>query len=213
MRRLLALALLASSLPAQAPRDASAFPSRVALGDATLAAEYLVHSLPTPYGSLFTENYLVVETALFSQPRTLLKLSAAHFALRIDGKKTPLLPQNPAWVAATLVNPHWSSAPRITGGAGIGNAGVIFGQPRVERFPGDPTTPRQPLPAPVPTRVEKDPPPPVEDQIRMVAFPESERELPASGLLFFAFKGKAEKIKSVELLYDGPAGKAALKLQ
>jgi hypothetical protein len=37
--------------------------------------------------------------------------------------------------------------------------------------------------------------------------------LPEAGLLFFSYHGRSEQIKSVELIYSGPAGKATLTLQ
>lgn len=220
MLRIAACALFAAFiLSAQDVREPSSYPARVALGNLTLGAEYMVHSLPTPHGSLFTEDYLVVDAAIFGPRGTELKLSASHFVLRINGKKTPILPQTPAWVAASIKNPGWGSqgTRQLEAGGGIGNAGVILGRPQqVERFPGDPTVYRGPRPIPAPSqpnRVEKEPPPPIEDQIQQASMPESERKLPASGLLFFAYKGKTKSIKSVELLYEGPAGTATLKLE
>jgi hypothetical protein len=37
--------------------------------------------------------------------------------------------------------------------------------------------------------------------------------LPQAGLLFFAFRGKTESIRDVELVYEGPAGKAVIPLR
>ena len=45
------------------------------------------------------------------------------------------------------------------------------------------------------------------------ALPEGDRALPQAGLLFFEYRGKTQGIRSIELIYDGPAGKATLKLQ
>jgi hypothetical protein len=42
---------------------------------------------------------------------------------------------------------------------------------------------------------------------------EGDRALPQAGLLFFQYRGKRESIKSVELIYQGPAGNATLTLQ
>ena len=39
-----------------------------------------------------------------------------------------------------------------------------------------------------------------------------ERPLPQAGLLFFLYRGKSEGIKSLELIYNGAAGKATLDL-
>jgi hypothetical protein len=215
---LFGLAVSAGVVLAQGPgvRDPDAYPARAGLGNATLAAEYLVHSLPTAHGSLFTPDYLVVEAMYFGSPGTRMPLSASHFTLRLNGRKTPIFPQTPGVVAAGIRNPEWAEPrPRLTAGAGVGNAGVIFGPPAVERFPGDPTVrrPRPPVTVPPPAGgVEKEPPPPLDELVQQAAMPEGERSLPAGGLLFFAFKGKAESIEWLELIYEGPAGKAVLKL-
>ncbi len=49
-------------------------------------------------------------------------------------------------------------------------------------------------------------------KVTKAALPEGDRLLPAAGLLFFKYSGQAKGIYSVELSYDGPAGKATLKL-
>jgi hypothetical protein len=62
------------------------------------------------------------------------------------------------------------------------------------------------------------PPPkvPIEVQLSMekrtkkASMPEGDRPLPQAGLLFFEFGGK---VRSAELIYEGPAGKATLNLQ
>ena len=55
-------------------------------------------------------------------------------------------------------------------------------------------------------------PPPLVSIDDRIALPEGEQLLPVSGLIFFPFRGKTKSIKLAELLYEGPAGKAALKL-
>ena len=45
------------------------------------------------------------------------------------------------------------------------------------------------------------------------SLPEGERLLPQAGLIFFAYRGKAQGIHSVELIYEGPTGKTTLNLQ
>jgi len=49
--------------------------------------------------------------------------------------------------------------------------------------------------------------------VQKAALPEGDRTLPVAGLLFFQYSGKAKNIRSVDLIYNGPAGKATLKLQ
>jgi hypothetical protein len=42
---------------------------------------------------------------------------------------------------------------------------------------------------------------------------EGERPLPQAGLIFFPYRGKDGNIEKVELLYEGPAGKATLPFE
>ena len=91
---------------------------------------------------------------------------------------------------------------------------MILGRPvPVERFPGDPTARRRlPPRAPEPedrSGAEKTPEPKAEEVVVETALPEGTQRLPVSGYLYFAYKGK---VKSVELIYDGPEGHAALRL-
>jgi hypothetical protein len=53
----------------------------------------------------------------------------------------------------------------------------------------------------------------MQQKIEKAAMPEGDRALPEAGLLFFAYHGNSEKIKSVVLTYSGPAGKATLNHQ
>jgi len=50
-------------------------------------------------------------------------------------------------------------------------------------------------------------------KVEKASLPEGDRPLPEAGLLFFPYHGQGDKIKSVELIYSGPAGKATLTLQ
>jgi len=49
--------------------------------------------------------------------------------------------------------------------------------------------------------------------VQSAVLPTGERQLPQAGLLFFRYHNKTEKIDSLELVYEGPAGKATLPLQ
>jgi hypothetical protein len=48
--------------------------------------------------------------------------------------------------------------------------------------------------------------------VQNAALPEGDRALPVAGLIFFHYTGQARGIKTVELLYNGPAGKATINL-
>jgi len=50
-------------------------------------------------------------------------------------------------------------------------------------------------------------------KVQKAALPEGDRALPVAGLLFFLYHGRNEQLKSVELIYSGPAGKATVTLQ
>ena len=52
----------------------------------------------------------------------------------------------------------------------------------------------------------------IEDRIKHAAVPEGDIKTPFAGLLYFPFRGKTKSIKTMDLLYEGPAGKFALKL-
>jgi hypothetical protein len=53
----------------------------------------------------------------------------------------------------------------------------------------------------------------MEQHAHKATFLEGDRALPQAGLLFFEYRGKPKNMHSVELIYDGPAGKATLTLQ
>jgi hypothetical protein len=53
----------------------------------------------------------------------------------------------------------------------------------------------------------------MEQQVQKAAMQEGDRPLPQAGLLFFRYAGKAEGIKSLDLIYSGAAGQATLTLQ
>jgi hypothetical protein len=68
-----------------------------------------------------------------------------------------------------------------------------------------------------------EPPPPVKipievqramaQRVQKATLPEGDRPLPVAGLIYFQYRGAAKGIRSVELMYDGAAGKATLALQ
>src|SRR5215467_13070363 len=90
--------------PKPAPAD---YPAHATVGSFTLAAEYLVHSIPSPDGSYFTNDYLVIEAAFFGPRLAPIKMSAEEFMLRINGQKTPRMTQSPGIVGASLKYPDW----------------------------------------------------------------------------------------------------------
>jgi hypothetical protein len=88
---------------------------------------------------------------------------------------------------------------------------IIYGQPQVGRFPGDPTQQRPPPTPRVPDQtgsvnVEPQRNMPIEDAIARAALPEGSTVEHIKGCLFFRFEGKLKSIKSLELVYDPGSG-------
>jgi hypothetical protein len=95
---------------------------------------------------------------------------------------------------------------------------VILGGPQpTERFPGDPNgRSRMPRPPSVDTsnpNVPQQEEVPIGEAVQRSSLPEGTNLVaPFSGFLYFPFKGKLKKLKSVELLYHGDYGDTALPL-
>src|SRR5258708_2244461 len=80
----------------------SEYPARVHMDAVTLAAGYLFHSLPTPKGTLVTNDYLVVEVAFYGPPFSRLQLSPDMFTLRLNGRGGFIPTQHPRMVAGSV---------------------------------------------------------------------------------------------------------------
>jgi hypothetical protein len=170
-------------------------------GAVTVGAEFTGHSVPTLQGALSTEDYVVIETGFFGSPGTRLKLSSADFALRINGKKTPLPSQPYGLVVGSVKDPEWeppapasSKTKTSLGGSGKGEQGEGNAPP---------------APVQIPIGVQRA----MAQRVQRAALPEGDRTLPVAGLIFFQYRGKTQSIHSIELIYTGPTGKATLTLQ
>lgn len=216
------LLLLAVVVSAQDRNKATDWPSHATLTKASIGAEYMVRSVMHPEGNVVVRDYLMVEVAIYPNPREELVVSHQHFTLRINGKKAAIFPQTPGMVAASLKYDDWEMRPNVIAGGGSGNTGVVLGRPQqTERFPGDPTgrnrLPKPPT-APEPedrSGLEKDKPPKTKpDEIVVsAALEEGPVSKPRRGYLYYAQKGKGESFKKVELVYSGPAGEAVISLK
>jgi len=166
-------------------------------GAITLAAEFTGHSVPTPEAVLSTEDYVVVEVALFGPADARLTLSFDNFSLRINGKKMPTPAQPYGLVFPSLKDPEWEppasaeSKSKTSFGGGGKNA-------------------NDPPPAPVHMPIELRRV--MQERVQKASLPEGERPLPEAGLIYFPYGGKTQGIHSIELIYSGAAGKATLTL-
>jgi hypothetical protein len=184
--------------PRATPAD---YQAQAQAGTVTVAAEFRGHAVPTLQGVLSTEDYVVIETVFFGSPDARIKLSAADFSLRINGKKTPLPSQPYGLVVGSVKDPEWeppvpaaSKSKTSLGGGGRGEQGEANAPP---------------APVPIPIGVQRA----MAQRVQKASFPEGDRALPQAGLIFFQYRGKTQSIHSIDLIYAGPAGKATLALQ
>ena len=173
----------------------------------TLAADFLGRTVPAPNASFVVKDYLVVEVALFTRDFT---FNTGHFSLRLNGK-SPVLPQTPGMVAASLKYANWENQRGVVASAGVGNAGVILGRDTSSRFPGDRRVPTPPPGSPPRAEVQTGAEP--WDLVAQLAWDDGPVRGPAAGLLYFPYSGNLAKLKSIELVHDSPAGPTRLTLR
>jgi hypothetical protein len=183
--------------PRAAPAD---YPAQVQAGTLTIAAEFKGHWVPTLEGTLSTEDYVVIETGLFGVPGARIKLSLDDFALRLNGRKTPLPSQRYGLVVGSLKDPEWvppetaaAKSKTKVGGGGGGEQAEESGPPKEVQ---------------IPIAVRRA----MAQRVQRASLLEGDRSLPQAGLIFFQYRGKTENLESIELIYTGPDGKATLKL-
>jgi len=180
--------------PRATPAD---YQAHTQAGKLTLAAEFVGHSVPTPEATYSTEDFVVVETGLFGLPEARLKLSIGDFSLRINGKKMASPSQPYGLSFSSLKDPEWEPPTKPKADKPTLNAGG-----------GQPDDSFKPI-VRMPIELKRT----MQQRVQRASMPEGDRALPAAGLLFFEYRGKTESIRSLELIYSGPAGKATLALQ
>lgn len=186
----------------------SEYPVYAVAGHNEIGAEYMVHSFSAGEAMYIAENYLVVEVAFYPPgKKDPIAIDAAKLGLRVNGKKVPLVAQNPSLVAANLNHRDWQMPRGPQGDVGYGGIGVGMGGPRTQPpFPGGPDRNRLPNP---PRSPDADPNVPPKEQekpeevLMKTALPNGVHEGPVSGFVYFPWQGKASSIKSLELIYDG----------
>jgi hypothetical protein len=198
------------SPPREKPSD---YPVHLSLPALDLAAEYLVHSLPSPKGVLFIKGYLIVEVAAYPTNLAGGEWKTSQFTLRINKKGGPITPESPGTVAASIKYPDWQQRPTATAQVGVDDKNVVFGQPTVGRFPGDPTT-SKPLPSPVPepespTGEGREPELTIDQICLRQALHDGPYRKPVNGFLYFPFAGKLKSIHTLELIYESADGTQA----
>jgi hypothetical protein len=181
--------------PRAAPAD---YQAQAQAGTVTVAAEFKGHWVPTLQGTLSTEDHVTIEIGLFGSPGARIKLSIDDFALRINGKKTPLPSLPYGLVARSVKDPEWEQpAP-----AEAKSKTSVSGGGQSEQS-GPPAPPK------VPIALQRA----WAQRVQQAALPQGDRSLPQAGLIFFEYGGKIRSTDSIELIYAGPDGKATLKLR
>ncbi len=205
MRSALLLVLSSALMLAQGTetkRKASEFPVQVKAGSLEIGADFMVRLISYGRESFVSDNFLVVEVALYPEPGTQFEVKLADWTMRVNGKKETLFAQTPQTVSQFLQYPRWEQPPIAQGGspADIG-----------ERFPGDPRARRYPMPR-VPTQPDSGTQPEetkrlsAAEVVAKAALPEGARKTAVSGLLYFPWKGNPMKLKSVELFTTAGSG-------
>ena len=181
--------------PRLAPTD---YQFHAQAGAITIAAEFMAHGVPTEEGGPYsTSEYVVVETALFGGPNAKIALANKDFSLRINGKKPPVPSQYYVLVFPSLTDPDWEPLNSEREQAKTAAATGGRGQPEFRPAPPKMPIERRHL---------------MEQRVLKASLPEGDRVLPQAGLLFFEWRGDVKGIRSMELDYNGPAGKATLAL-
>jgi hypothetical protein len=185
--------------PRLAPTD---YPAQAKAGTMTIAAEFSRHAVPTPNATYSTEDFVVVEVALYGPADAHAQLSLDNFSLRISGKKGAIPTQPVGLVLTSLKDPEWvpPDPPAKKGGGTslIGGGGGGGGQDNVP-----------PIPPKMPFELVRA----MNLATQRAELPQGDRPLPLAGLLFFSYHGNLKSISSVDLDYNGPAGKATLSLR
>jgi hypothetical protein len=177
--------------------------SRAQAGTVSIGAEFDRHSVPMPESTLSTEDFVVVEVGLFGPAGARLQISSSDFSLRVNGRKSALPVEQFASVFKNLRDPSYQ-APELAAAKENKSGGLNAGGANNQSDLG-----ATPPPVHIPPAMERA----MSEHVQAAALPEGDRALPVAGLIFFHYNGTDKSVHSVELIYNGPAGKATIALQ
>ncbi|MGH9631752.1 MAG: hypothetical protein ACRD7E_25890 [Bryobacteraceae bacterium] len=210
--------LFVSGIAGQGTETKSApagYPVHQKIENGAIAADYLVRTVFGKGQTYYTDDYLVIEVAIFPDEGREMEVLASNFTLRLNGKREVLFSRPPAMVAASMKYPDYHHPRGLVVAAGP----IIVGRPgRVERFPGDPRPQQDRLPGQprVETKPSGVPPaeiPTAEEVVTGTALKEGAADHSLSGYLYFPYRGKLKSVKSVELLVRNGSDTAVLRLR
>jgi hypothetical protein len=187
--------------PRATPAD---YQAHAEAGTVTIAAEFDGHSIPDPQSILTNEDYVVVEVGFFGPAGARLALSYTDFSLRVNGKKALYPAKGFELVFKGLKDPEYDGPGSPQSNKSNSSKTSLNTGGNGDKNNPDPNY----LPAIVhiPIAITRG----WEQRVQRSSLPEGERPLPQAGLIFFEHKGKTQ---SMELIYNGPAGKATIPLQ
>lgn len=206
----LAMAQFLSAQPSEPAKAQPGLPARATptdyqiqakVGHTAIGAEFTGHGIPNAQQPLNSEDYVAVEVGLFGPADARLTIGPTDFSLRINGKKDLLASQPWGLVAKGVKDLEWVSPDAVPGEAkSKGSVNGGGGQ-------GGSTLP--PPPPKVPIDVLRG----WQLAVKNAALAQGDRALPQAGLIYFPYRGKVASIRSLELVYEGPAGTASFTLQ
>jgi len=182
--------------PRLAPTD---YQFQMHVGQITIGAEFAGHSVPTGEQTLTSEDFVVVEVGLYGPAGAHQQISLDDFSLRINGKKNVLHSLPYGRVLSSLKDPEWVPPESESGS----KSKTSLGTGGNDRDAGSP-----PPVIHVPFPLQRN----MAVHTQKASLPLGDRPLPQAGLLFFQYRGKTDNLDAVELMYEGPAGKATLSL-
>jgi hypothetical protein len=177
--------------------------------EASIGAEFMVHSIMSQEQTWVANDFLVVEVALYPKGTKGITIANSMFKVSIDGKRM-IDAQSPYMAASEMTNPYMDM-----GSGGVGG----IGQREGPRFPGDTRPDQNRLPVPpggTPrdnSGVEQRPVQTMREAVIASALPEGKTDKPVSGLLYFPFRGKLKKVKSIELVTTIGSENVVLRLR
>ena len=170
-------------------------------GTISIGADFTGHSVGTQDGLLTPADFVVVEVGVFGPPAAKLMLSIDDFSLRVNSGKKAISREPYELVTKSLKDPDYEEPETNKTSKTIVNSGG-------SKDGADPNAPPPAL-IPIPFEVRHG----WELRVKRDSLPIGERTVPQAGLLFFPYSGGTKGIRSIELMYDGPAGKATLALE
>lgn len=184
----------AGGLPPRA--SAADYQFHTQAGKISIVGEFMGHGVPTLEGGPYTtEDFIMVETGFYGPPDAKLDISYQNFSLRINGKKNPVPASPYLSVFKSLKDPDWDDPNKKDDTKTQFNSGE-----------GNTSDPPRLIHMPIERQRT------MQARVMKVSLGEGEHPLPQAGILFFDYRGDAKSIHSLELIYNGPAGKATLPL-